>query len=931
MSRASVIGRTLILLLLSTQLLAAQSLTAGRVEGTLRDAARRPVFDALISLVERSSGARFEATTDRSGSFRVATLPVGRYAFTAEALGHAPLHVLEVTVSAGPVTRLDLTLRSVTPPVSTVDTLSGGSGRVQAGGWLLERGYADLVGERRIGSDLSAFSTTADALSIEGLPWRYAAPMLDGALGVARAAPSGTGAEAAAALLPLRFIAEADVGGLGSDVEVGGSGVGIRASSLLGGRQPASRLLAEGGADSYGAAFSVSGPLQGDTARALLGGDYQRVERALAEDAALPPRVDERASVNGRFDWQADDRLAITARGSATHIASTGIALREGPMVAAGRSYEMTAAQFLLNARGRITPRLSHEWRVSADVGVAEGDNRGSLRSDIASAPSRLGRAADGRFEQDWLTPRLSGMLHFEWGAHRFKLGFSQAVHRMGSDYLRDGDGVYALGDSAAIAPGGWRRVDGTGLDTDLRVRESAYFLQDAWQVAPGLSLTLGARINGMRLPTGDIEGNGAWLAASGLDNRAVDGTSSSIAPRVGVRWQLGRNGAWVIEGDLGTFNDLPDLRDLAEALSLDRGQDVRYGIGSFDLSLAPTLAQAPVVGRTMTMLAPEFSGPRTQRASLGLAHRRGEWRASLAGSFRHTDFLSRRRDLNLPTAIGSDQSGRPLYGTLSQQTAALVVTPGTNRRFSGFDAVHVLESTGYSTYWGVTLGLERSVASGLSTLLQYTHSNAVDNVLGFGAAQLSPFPEGLGGDDWAEGRSDFDVPHRLLLATEWRQGDRMSIGAVYRLRSGLPYTPGVRGGVDANGDGDWSNDPAFVDAALLPAGVDACVRRSIGRFAERNSCRDAFVHGFDLRASFRIARTTIGGVDLVIDAVDVLASKVGPLDRALLLVDPSGTVTTDAVTGVTTVPYIANPDFGTRLNAKAPGIFWRIGMRIVP
>ncbi|HRQ77477.1 MAG TPA: TonB-dependent receptor [Gemmatimonadaceae bacterium] len=543
MSRASVIGRTLILLLLSTQLLAAQSLTAGRVEGTLRDAARRPVFDALISLVERSSGARFEATTDRSGSFRIATLPVGRYAFTAEALGYIPLRVLEVTVSAGPVTRLDLTLRTATPPVSTVDTLAGGSGRVQAGGWLLERGYADLVGERRVGSDLSAFSTAADALSIEGLPWRYAAPMLDGALGVTRAAPSGTGAEAGAALLPLRFIAEADVGGLGSDVEVGGSGVGIRASSLLGGRQPASRLLAEAGTGSYGAAFSVSGPLQGDTARALLGGDYQRVERALAEDEALPPRVDERASVNGRFDWQADDRLAITARGSATHIASTGIALREGPMVAAGRSYEMTAAQFLLNARGRITPRLSHEWRLSADVGVAEGDNRGSLRSDIASAPSRLGRAADGRVEQDWLTPRLSGMLHFEWGAHRFKLGFSQAVHRMGSDYLRDGDGVYALGDSAAIAPGGWRRVDGTGLDTDLRVRESAYFLQDAWQVAPGLSLTLGARINGMRLPTGDIEGNGAWLAASGLDNRVVDGTSSSIAPRVGVRWQLGRNG----------------------------------------------------------------------------------------------------------------------------------------------------------------------------------------------------------------------------------------------------------------------------------------------------------------------------------------------------------------------------------------------------
>lgn len=931
MSRASIFGRTLILLLLSTQLVSAQSLTAGRVEGVLRDAARRPVFDALVSLVERTSGARFEATTDRDGSFSIATLPVGRYAFTAEALGYVPLRVLEVAVTAGPVTRLDFTLRTATPPVNAVDTLPGGSGRVQTGGWLLERGYADLVGERRLGSDLSAFSTNADALSIEGLPWRYAAPMLDGALGVSRASPPGNGAEAAGAQLPLRFIAEAEIGGLGSDVEVGGSGVGIRASSMLGGRVPASRLIAEGGSNSYGAGFSVSGPLQGDTARAVFGADYQRLERGFAEDEALDPRIEERASVNGRFDWQANDRLAITARGSATHTTAAGIALREGPMVGAGRSYELTAAQFLLNARGRITQRLSHEWRLSADVGASEGENRNSIRSDIASMPSRLGRAADGRFDQDWLTPRLSGMLHFEWGAHRFKLGFSQAVHRMGSDYLRDGDGVYALGDSLAIANGAWRRVVGTGLNTDLRVRESAYFLQDAWQVAPGLSLTLGARISGVRLPTGSIEGNGNWLAASGLDNRIVDGTSSSLSPRVGVRWELGRNAAWVIEGDLGTYNDIPDLRDLAEALTLDRGQDVRYGVGTFDLTAAPTLADAPVVGRTLTMLAPQFAGPRTQRASLGLAHRRGEWRASLSGSFRHTDFLARRRDLNLPSALGSDQFGRPLYGTLSQQDAALVVEPGTNRRFAGFDAVHVLEPTGYSTYWGVTLGLDRSVANGLSTLFQYTFSNTVDNVLGFGSTQISPFPDGLVGEDWAEGRSDFDVPHRLLFAAEWRQGERMAIGGVYRLRSGLPYTPGVRGGVDANGDGDWTNDPAFIDAALLPAGVDACVRRSIGSFAERNACRDEMAHGFDLRATFRLARTSIGGVDVVIDAVDVLASKVGPLDRALLRVDPTGSVTTDPLTGVTTVPYIVNPDFGTRLNAKAPGIFWRIGMRIVP
>lgn len=925
------IGRLFLLLTISVNIASAQSLTAGRLEGSLRDAARRPIFDAQVTLVERVSGARYEITSARDGSFRLATLPVGRYELTAEALGYVPQRLVEVVVVAGPVTTVHLTLRGAQGVVASLDTLASGPGRVDAGAWLLERGYADLGGERRIGSDLTVFSTTADALGVEGLPWRRAAPMLDGALGVSRAAPGTGGAESAAALIPLRFIAEAEVGGLGTDVEIGGSGIGVRASSLQGGRQPASRFGVEGGAELLGGSASLSGPMQGDTARAMIGADYQRVERGLAEDAALDPRIEERAGVTGRFDWQADDRLAITARGTAVRNTVTGTSLREGPTADLGPAYDAMAAQFLLNVRGRITPRLSHEWRLSADVGSAEGENRGAVRTDIATAPSRIGRNVNGRFDQDWLTPRFSGMLHYEFGAHRFKLGFSQALHRSGANYVRDGDGVFALGDGLVPAPGAWRRVEGVGSETELRVRESAFFLQDAWQVAPGLSLTIGARLDGVRLPTGEIEGNGAWLGSSGLDNRAVDGTASSFSPRVGVRWELGRNGAWVLEGGLGTFHDIPDLRDLAEALTLDRGSDVRYGVGVLDRTTVPSTAQAPVVGRTLTMLAPEFVGPRTQRAQLGLAHRRGEWRASVSGVFRHTDFLSRRRDLNLPAAIGSDQFGRPLYGSLSQQSAALVAAPGTNRRFGAFDAVHVLEPTGYSTYWGITGSIERVVSDGISALARYTYSNTIDNVLGVAGTQLSPFPEGTGAEDWTEGRSDLDVPHRLLVAAEWRRADRVSVAAIYRLRSGLPFTPGVRGGVDANGDGDWTNDPAFVDAALLPAGAASCVRRSLGGFAERNACREDVVHGLDLRATIRIARLTIGGLDLVVDAIDVLATPVGPLDRALLLVDGTGALSTNPTTGVTTVPYLANPTFGERLNARAPGIFWRVGMRITP
>jgi hypothetical protein len=209
--------------------------------------------------------------------------------------------------------------------------------------------------------------------------------------------------------------------------------------------------------------------------------------------------------------------------------------------------------------------------------------------------------------------------------------------------------------------------------------------------------------------------------------------------------------------------------------------------------------------------------------------------------------------------------------------------------------------------------------------------------VPGFAGARLSPFPGGLGGVDWVEGRSDLDIPHRVLVAADWAVGltGAFRFGAVYRLSSGMSFTPDVRGGVDANGDGDWSNDPAFVDLNL--PGMDAliadnpCLRSQAGVFAERNACRAELAHRVDLRASFQLADLVLGRLELMVDALDVIAPKAGPIDGALLLVDRTGSVTTNPGTGVTTVPYIVNPNFGQVLADRSPGVLWRVGLRIVP
>jgi len=915
--------------------LESQSLAVGRFEGEVRSRAGQRLGGAEVRVEDRQGRATQWTLTERDGRFHFDALPSGRYDVIIEVLGYRPEVHLDVRIGAGFTAQLSATLTPAAAPVTQVDTVPHRGDATTLGQWLVDRGYGDLPSARRIAADLSAFSASADAAGIEGLPWRMSSLVVDGARAGNAAAPAGSGAEAAGLALPVRSVTSASVGGLGYDVELGGTGVGINATTRRGGSAVGSRGNLEGGTAALGGSYQLFGPLQGDTAQGIVGLDYQRNERDFWNESwTVDPRVEERASAFGRIDWQGSDRLAISARIAGGRVTSRGYGESAGLPAQYGSDYEGIAGQGSVNVFARVAKRVATEWRVAADASRSEG-REGDLPRGYD--PTDLGRYAGAMgtpHRELRATPRVTGMLHVDAGAHRVKVGVAASSLRSESEYVRDSDGQFVFGSTPGpLANSAWRSVESAEIGTTLRMRESAFFLQDDWQVVPGLSVALGLRMESFRVPVSRIERNAAWAAVSGLDNTDVAPRESAVSPRIGFRWELGDESTWVIEGGAGTFRDLPDPRDVAEALILDRSANVRYGLGTLPSGGAPDVTAVPVVGQTLTLLAPDFGGTRTQRLSLGVTRRLGTWSASLSGVYRVTDGIARRRDLNLPAfAAGEDQDGRQLYGSLEQIGAALVAAPQSNRRFASFDAVHVLDGTGSSEYWGVTAGIERVRERGLSLTAFYTYSQTMDNLPQFGRA-VSAFPDGIAGRDWADGRSDLDVPHRAMLAVEWRPSDAFSVGTMYRLRSGLPFTPGFRGGVDANADGDWTNDAAFVDAAL-PGMSELLVENSClksGVFAERNSCRGEFAHSVDLRASFRIARLAIGRLDLVLDAVDVLSLNYAPVDAALLLVNAAGTVTVNPGTGVTTVPYEVNPTFGARAPGRTPGVLWRVGLRVTP
>jgi hypothetical protein len=125
-------------------------------------------------------------------------------------------------------------------------------------------------------------------------------------------------------------------------------------------------------------------------------------------------------------------------------------------------------------------------------------------------------------------------------------------------------------------------------------------------------------------------------------------------------------------------------------------------------------------------------------------------------------------------------------------------------------------------------------------------------------------------------------------------------------------------------------NDVAFVDATLVdPLLADwSCLESQLGAFAVRNGCRGPAAHSLDVRVQLRVGR--IGGreASLVLDGFNVIESGEGVVDDALLLVDPSGSITS-APDGTVTIPFVVNPDFGRVLYQTGRGRMLRVGFRI--
>ncbi len=956
----------------------AQTLSSGGIEGVVQDSAGRALRGTSITLVDVASGATRVAVADATGHYQFLLVDPGDYDVVLEQIGYRPVRVKGVALDAGQRLDVNATLAAVKGPVTTGDVVSyGGNGHGRAGAAEALTGslLSALPSDRQDLAQVARLSSTLGPdLAAEGLPPTQTGLALDGLRFEVAQHPASPGA-GLDPVLPLSSVGLASFLSTPVDAEWPGATGGMlsvqtrRGSGtpqLRGfGRYSVPGLASSPFFDAKGLSFNdadggllLTAPLVRDSAFIAVGIEARHSERPLAAlwadgtgtdllrvardsfgvdlGSYARPRVarTEAVSAFARFDWQASGRQAVDARAVITRIpfADDG----QAALVPMGAVPTFDGTDIIASAglRSLIGEHSASELRFGFDAsnrtfGAADSLSDSAPLAIIASPGLGFGAgpATSGQFRNSTL--RLRETFLHDMGVHHLRAGIDGSTTSYQEDYRYGAAGLFLFGGVSDFAQRQGLFVQRTGPTPDARfsISRYAFFAEDDWVPAPGVDVLLGVRAEREQLPSNAITLDSLWLHLSGLANDALPKGKMRFSPRASLRWDVQDQHQWIVSVGATLSDDDTDPAVLGEAITQDGSTRVRRGLGALAAwPNVPTATQAPDVGPVLTMLAPDFRPPRTARITGGISRRLGTGATlDISGTYRHTDFLPTRTDLNLvATPSGQDQYGRPIFGQLQQVGSLVAAAPGTDRRFTGLDAVWALSANAHSDYYGATVALRGQVGTA-DLLAGYTYSTARDNWPTSWVTPVSaPATPGLSGTA-PDAPADFDVPHRLVLGAGIRGPLGTHLAALYRYRSGLPFTPGFAAGIDANADGTAGNDPAYVDPAL--AGMSAltarwsCLASQQGHFAARNSCRAPAVQSLDVRATLDLFRFGAGHVQATFDGLDLVQSDTGILDSALLQIDPAGTLTGNHL------PLAVNPRFGTIIGRQAPGRIFRVGL----
>lgn len=559
-----------------------------------------------------------------------------------------------------------------------------------------------------------------------------------------------------------------------------------------------------------------------------------------------------------------------------------------------------TSNEFFLGynrARNRRTPESPYPQITVSGLTTTTGGTNGSI---IAGAD----QFSQGN-ELDTDTYELTNNFNFQRGNHTLTIGTRNEYVSLRNLFNQSSYGVWSfrgLDSLAAGNPNSFRRafILRDGGNVYFSALQSAWYVQDQWQVSPTFSMTLGARVDVSRF-LDDIPYSAPIDSAYGRRTDEIPKTSVQLSPRIGFNWDLKGDQTQQIRGGIGLFVGTPPYVWLENAY-VNSGSIITFLNCGTSGTRAPTFAIDPEVNPTcsggagskpigdVNFLNKNLLFPQPLRASLSYDRQlprdlvftvEGLYSKTLNQFF----FVNR----NLAGIQGYDFHGRVIYAdsirasnaaSFPKLPATVIANGGTARFSTAIDVVN--QSRDQS--WSLTTSLRKRYSNNWEGQIAYTHARARD-VQSFGSSthisnwqfgrtysgdQLKPFT----------GVSLFDQTHKIAGAAtytkNWRPGWATDFTATYQGISGSPhdyvYASTSSSNGDMNGDGRNGNDLIYVprdafntneirfravtngatvaqqQAAFEKYIQDSpCLSRQRGRILKRNSCRLPFSNQVDV------------------------------------------------------------------------------------
>lgn len=635
-----------------------------------------------------------------------------------------------------------------------------------------------------------------------------------------------------------------------------------------------------------------------------------------------------------RSDWVLTQTHTLSLRGDwrrsdqdPTRVSSLGTSASGGEQWSTGGGVMLTLSsrlgQSIINELKAYSSESSNE--ATGYLALPQGRVQVSSElSDGGTSFSTLSFGGNSGLPQQGRTSGLEVTEELSWlpgaGSHRVKLGAFYATSESRQTNGGNRYGTFTYNSLAALEAGTPSTFTRTLALATRQGRGStaALYAGDVWRPTPSVQLTFGVR------------GEQSWLGGAAVYDAAIDSLfglrtdrlpeETRLSPRLGFSWsglpQVAGPPRLTVRGGVGEFRSPIPLQMAANASASVNGaaetQLVCAGASvpipdwnayRLDPSSIPDSCTGPPTpsssgAPTYTLFDDDAESPRAVRTSLGLQYRSGLVGFGLEVTHANGRAQSGYIDRNLGSSQFTlvDEGGRQVFapaGTIDTTTGAVAL--GASRLEPDYGQVLEITSRYQNRATSVALSANGIVGRGILFNASYTWSQSEDQVSAVSAGGRG----GSAGIDPAAveyAPSDFDRRHQVVGTLFFPLGKGFELTGIGRLTSGVPFTPGVAGDVNADGarnDRAFIPDPATTDPATaaalttLLAGssgrIRDCLEGQLGQVASRNSCRGPWQPSLDLQVNYKprfleqrftislVTSNLLAGVDRLVHGMDDL------------------------------------------------------------